>query len=141
MILGLDLKRDTFPFGDSRSGVITNQPPSLFPTIYLVTLERQSKLISVGLYKVVMTKSQRSLDGKLWTPDPDHRLPLLESVPGRSGIRIHAANRAHQLEGCIAVGTGKVVYGSEWTLSDSRRGLTQFINLITQASETWLRVE
>ena len=32
---------------------------------------------------------------------------LLQDVPNRAGVRIHPANYARQLEGCIALGLGK----------------------------------
>lgn len=67
------------------------------------TLERLSTLIPVGVYPVTLTVSSRATQGLLWSPDPSFRLPLI-TVPGRSGIRIHAANTPEQLEGCIAVG-------------------------------------
>jgi hypothetical protein len=46
--------------------------------------------------------------GTLWTPWTKHRLPLIADVPGREGIRIHAANREDQLEGCVAVGADRI---------------------------------
>lgn len=68
------------------------------------TLERLSKIILPGGYSVALTVSQRALEGHLWSPDPDCRLPLIQSVVGRSGIRIHAANQPDELLGCLAVG-------------------------------------
>lgn len=41
-----------------------------------------------------------------WTLSPRLNIYTYEvlSVPGRSGIRIHAANFFHQIQGCIALG-------------------------------------
>lgn len=50
--------------------------------------------IPAGDYTCVMTLSNRF----------KKKLYILLEVPNRSGIRIHAANWAHQLEGCIALG-------------------------------------
>lgn len=68
-----------------------------------VALERASKRIKPGRWRVLMTVSGRATSGSLWSPRADHRLPLI-LVDGREGIRIHAANEAHQLEGCVAPG-------------------------------------
>jgi hypothetical protein len=50
--------------------------------------------IPAGTYPVTITKSQRF--GKM--------LPLIENVPGFSGIRIHAGSSQFDTEGCILVG-------------------------------------
>lgn len=39
---------------------------------------------------------------KTWSPRFSRQLYLLSDTSPREGIRIHAANWAHQLEGCIA---------------------------------------
>lgn len=38
-----------------------------------------------------------------WSPRFGRNLILVREVPGRAGIRIHGANRAEQLRGCVAV--------------------------------------
>jgi hypothetical protein len=50
--------------------------------------------IPKGVYKVTTSYSNR-FKKHLWE---------VHNVPNRSGIRIHAANFAYQLEGCIALG-------------------------------------
>ena len=69
-----------------------------------VTLERVDKAIPAGRYQIVLTPSGRAEAGSLWSPRADHKLPLLCEVPGRSAIRLHAANAPAELEGCIAAG-------------------------------------
>lgn len=58
------------------------------------TLERTSVAIPTGEYSIEMTFSPRF----------GRPLPLLDNVPGRTAIRIHPANKAEELEGCIAPG-------------------------------------
>lgn len=70
---------------------------------WMYTLENKKTLFPAGTYIVSLTPSARAESGKLWTPWPDHQLPLID-VPKREGIRIHAANWPNQIEGCIAVG-------------------------------------
>lgn len=95
------------------------------------TLERQAVAIPIGRYPVRLTHSQRAELGTLWTPDPEHRLPLIEDVPGRSGIRFHALNLASQSDGCIGVGYEHAID----TMSHSRQALTDLIGQIDQAEK------
>lgn len=61
-----------------------------------------------GVYEVKITYSPRF----------GRNMPLLCGVPGYSGIRIHSANYASQLEGCLAPGVndavGRVSHSRYW---------------------------
>lgn len=50
--------------------------------------------IPAGVYKVIVTPSARF----------KRPLPLLENVPGFSGVRIHSGNASHNTEGCLLPG-------------------------------------
>ena len=101
------------------------------------TLERLSLAIPSGTYPVTLTPSARCASGRLWSPRQDHVLPLIGNVPGREGIRIHAANDAHELEGCVAVGLA--LDGA--TLEESRAALSLLMAKIAMSqAPVWLTI-
>ena len=65
--------------------------------------------IPIGRYQITWTYSPRF----------NKMLPLLNSVPGYEGIRIHSGNRAKDTEGCILCGrnteVGTVTNSRYWT--------------------------
>jgi hypothetical protein len=75
--------------------------------------------IPEGVYNVVVTPSQRF----------KRDLPLLENVPGFSGVRIHSGNTAEDTEGCILVGTVK----AHDSVLNSRLAFEQLYKKITEA--------
>lgn len=61
-------------------------------------------------------------------PDEEGRYtgyPEVQNVPGRTEIIIHAANHAHQLEGCIAPGLSYSIGGREVNVWSSRDALAR----------------
>jgi len=82
--------------------------------------------IPAGRYPVVLTLSDRAASSSLWSPRPDHKLPLLLDVHGFEGIRIHAGNTDRNTEGCILVGRGRAVDA----ITESRAALTTLIQTI-----------
>lgn len=67
----------------------------------------------------------------LWTYSPrfKKRVYLVDAVPGRSGIRIHPANLASQLNGCIALGEKFGVLGGVPAILTSAPAVRQFETL------------
>jgi hypothetical protein len=71
------------------------------------------------------------------SPKFQRQLPLLLNVPGRSGIRIHAGNRAHRdpaksdTTGCILVGSAD----HTGHLIDSRRALALVMKRLAERPE------
>lgn len=63
------------------------------------TLEDNPPLVPVGTYKITITYSPRF----------KKNLPILNNVPGHSGIRIHTGNSHEDTEGCILVGLDRTV--------------------------------
>jgi hypothetical protein len=61
---------------------------------YFNTIENNEKKIISGTYDIGYTHSPRFGKETL----------IIKGVPKRYGLRIHAANRGSELEGCIAVG-------------------------------------
>lgn len=98
---------------------------------YCFTLENEAKKIPAGRYPIVLTVSGRAERCELWTPDLACRLPLLMNVPGRSSIRMHAANEYAQLEGCIATGR---TWSGDW-LGVSRRTFAPLMAQLTAAAD------
>jgi hypothetical protein len=74
--------------------------------------ERSISCIPEGEYGARFTMSNR------------FRVVLWEvlNVPNRSGIRIHAANYSHQLEGCIALGMQSLDMDKDGKLDIARSG-------------------
>lgn len=62
--------------------------------------------IPAGTYRVIVTMSSAF----------KREMPLLCDVPGFSGVRIHAGNRAKDTRGCILVGKKAVTDGLELSL-------------------------
>lgn len=79
------------------SALSTTGEMSLDDQFYCYTLERPEVQIPVGTYSIEITFSPRF----------NRPLPLLDSVPGRTDIRIHAGNWPRDTEGCILVGLQK----------------------------------
>ena len=79
--------------------------------------------IPAGRYRVIVSRSERfsrKASEKAGHP-VDIWLPELLNVPMFTGIRIHAANKAEDLEGCIAVGCSRApdwIGGSKLALAD-----------------------
>lgn len=59
------------------------------------TLENADYIIPVGIYAIRVT----------WSPRFKRMLPLVEQVPGRSGIRFHRGTKPEHSKGCILVST------------------------------------
>jgi len=99
---------------------------------FCVILENAKRQIPAGHYSVDLTPSARAQNGHLWTPWPDFLLPLVQHVPERVGIRIHAANWPAQLEGCFAVGSARLDEG----VVESRMTLTRLMERVGPRT-TW----
>lgn len=59
----------------------------------IATLENADYIIPVGIYAIRVT----------WSPRFKRMLPLVEQVPGRSGIRFHRGTKPEHSKGCILV--------------------------------------
>lgn len=87
--------------------------------------------IPEGTYRVIVSMSPRFR----------RRLPLLLSVPGFDGIRIHPGNHPRETEGCILVGLRRSVASSE--VLESRLAFNPLLEKLEAASaagEVWLTI-
>ena len=64
--------------------------------------------IPSGRYRISLTKSEK-FKNRIWAKKYGGLVPILENVKGFSGIRIHPANTAEELLGCIAPGENTTV--------------------------------
>lgn len=87
--------------------------------------------IPAGTYHVGMHDSPSVRAGKLWSPEPPY-LPILEDVPGFTGILIHAGNTDRDTRGCLIVGLRR---GNE-SVADSRKALSALFPRIRAAVES-----
>ena len=76
----------------------------------------QKGRIPAGKYRVDLT----------WSPRFNRILPLLESVPGFEGIRIHAGNTERDTEGCVLVGLNR----DEIEIINSRAALQKVLETV-----------
>jgi hypothetical protein len=88
--------------------------------------------IPAGRYRVRLTMSARF--GKT--------LPLLDPVPGFSGIRIHAGNVHRDTEGCLLVGLDRSEFGADPKVYRSREAMNRLMLFLTEAKgEVWIVIE
>jgi hypothetical protein len=79
--------------------------------------------IPKGTYSVTITMSNRFKT----------KLPLLDSVPGFSGVRIHTGNSSKDTEGCILVGAGWD--GKSGWISSSAVAFAQLLPLLENTTD------
>lgn len=91
---------------------IKDQPPSYWK------IPGQTA-IPAGIYSIVVNYSPRFRQV----------LPLLENVPGFSGIRIHPGNSPDDSEGCLLPGT----WNGGDRVSDSRKAFASLVLLLDKA--------
>ena len=81
-----------------------------------------------GIYKLKRVDSPR-FGEDMWE---------IAEVPNRSAILFHAANRPHELEGCVAL--GQTLYGDLGGVGSSRLAITEFYNLTAGLEETDIEI-
>ena len=80
------------------------------------TLENADYLVPALIYKVAVTRS----------PKFQRLLPILEQVPGRSGIRFHCGTRPEHSKGCILISpTMEQELTSRWLAEQTAREETR----------------
>ena len=123
-------------FGDGQKwcSILEDEDRGLHADMSLAELKKYKiygqTAIPRGVYEVKIT----------YSPKFKRNLPLLVNVPAYSGIRIHSANYATQLEGCLAPGVNDVV----GRVSNSRYWENKIFKLIQDAlargERVWIEV-
>lgn len=78
--------------------------------------------IPTGTYKVILSVSPKYKD-RDWAKEFDGMVPEVVGVPGYKGIRMHPANWASEIDGCVAMGENKVRGG----LVNSKKTYLEFM--------------
>jgi hypothetical protein len=118
MLARLVRQRDT---GAEAMGVLSVAGRSWF-TIERPWKDNQNDIscVPTGLYNVAQT----------WSPRFRTMMYLLDAVPGRFGVRIHPANLAGQLHGCIALGQKRGTIEGRPAVLVSRPAVRDFENFM-----------
>lgn len=82
--------------------------------------------IPTGIYRVVWNYSHTF---------KKYMYQILD-VDGRTGIRVHSANRWHELKGCVALGYGINLIGKDHYITASQNAVVDFQNLMKRESFT-----
>ena len=86
------------------------------------TLENADYLVPALIYKVSVTRSPRF----------GRPLPILQQVPGRTGIRIHRGTRPEHSKGCILVSAEKEKLLTELWLTAIQNHEQTYIDICQQ---------
>lgn len=89
-----------------------------------------STAIPTGKYLITITYSNRF----------KQLMPLLNNVPGFSGIRIHVGNAHKDTEGCILVGKNKVV-GKVLESKDTYKKLYQILSKANNKEQIYITIQ
>lgn len=81
---------------------------------------KKESCIPNGVYPVILEYSEHFKQA-LWE---------IKQVPDRSEVKIHIANRASELLGCIAIGKEFTILGNEKVLTDSAETLKEFHSVL-----------
>lgn len=124
----LDLARDRQTRQGTTGHLLVDGVP------FCVTLERSAArfgdphpCIPAGEYRVTLYRS----------PHLGRLMPLIEDVPGRSGIEIHWGNFVRDFEGCVGVGDtrGELPDGSP-TIWNSRAAFERLFDQLSAATKS-----
>ena len=98
---------------------------------HFVTLESSAKIFPAGTYDLVYEHSNR-FKRQLWE---------FKGIPHRAEIKIHNANFAHQLDGCVAIGMRSGVINGIPAALSSRLALEQLTEALRPYQGLTLKIE
>jgi hypothetical protein len=113
---------------------IEDEDRGLVKTMPLEEIKAKKKFgitgIPFGKYQVAMTYSNRF---KTY-------MPQILDVPGWEGVRIHIANKATELEGCIAVAVESGDDGFAGNSATAYKALLKAIKQVEKKEKIWLTI-
>lgn len=77
----------------------------LFDGQYFVGLEPYNYIVPSGNYLLTLTHSPRFSSKYPYNKVHNAQVPLINGVPGHSGVRIHVGNYVSETEGCLLIGS------------------------------------
>lgn len=98
---------------------------------HYVTLENSAKIFPAGTYNLVYEHSNR-FKRQLWE---------FKGIPRRSEIKIHNANTAEQLDGCVAIGMRHGMLNLRPATLSSRLALEQLTEALRPYQGLTLKIE
>jgi hypothetical protein len=129
IINDVTLQRKIIGPSNSIFGVLTIQTAN-HGTLKFNTVENTNKAIQEGTYDM------------RWSLSPKFKAKTLEimGVPNRHGIRIHAANRGYDVEGCIGIGIYNEYKGIPVQIWNSRQS-TEIVESLLWRGENKITIK
>lgn len=92
-------------FSRSKDGTLSR---IIFDDMQFVGLEPYDYIVPAGNYLLTLTHSPRFSSKYPYNKVHKSQVPLVNGVPGHSGVRIHVGNYISDTQGCLLIGSSVV---------------------------------